>query len=119
MQPDSIIELTEALRVFAKERDWDQFHSVKNLLLALTGEVGELVEIFQWLDEEQIEQLGHVERQNVQKELADIFLYLLRLADKLDVDLRDAALKKLESNAQKYPIGLAKGNAVKYNKRTK
>lgn len=110
-------QLSIELRRFAEDRDWDQFHSVKNLILALTGEVGELAEVFQWLSEAQIDNLSREDRKRAAEEMADVFLYLLRLSDKLDVNLIEAAFKKLEVNAVKYPINEAKGNAVKYNRR--
>ena len=111
-------QLSIELRRFAGDRDWDQFHSVKNLILALTGEVGELAEVFQWLSEAQIDNLSREDRKRAAEEMADVFLYLLRLSDKLDVNLIEAAFKKLEVNAVKYPINEAKGNAVKYNRRS-
>ena len=117
MPDQNIQELQVALRNFANDRDWDQFHSVKNLLMALTGEVGELVEIFQWLDEEQINQLDDSAKESIAGEIADVLLYLLRIADKLNIDPSDAAWQKLKINAEKYPISLSKGNATKYNRR--
>lgn len=112
-------QLIMMLRQFASERDWDKFHNPKNLVMALSGEVGELSDIFQWLtlEESQKGNLSSAQLNDVEEELADIFLYLLRIADKLDINLENAALKKLEINKEKYPISLAKGNAVKYNKR--
>ena len=114
----NIKEIQEKLAKFAEERDWDQFHSPKNLVMALTSEVGELNELFQWLTEEQSsmkDDIGKVEE--IRKEIADIFIYLLRLADKLDIDIEEAIREKIEINAKKYPIDLAKGNATKYNRR--
>ena len=92
------------LAKFAKERNWDQFHSPKNLSMALSGEVGELVELFQWLTEEKskIESLGDDMVSRVKEELADIFIYLLRLADKLNVDLEAAVRNKINVNTAKY-----------------
>ena len=113
-----IKEIQDKLAKFAEERDWDQFHSPKNLVMALTSEVGELNELFQWLTEEQSsmkDDIGKVEE--IRKEIADIFIYLLRLADKLDIDIEEAVREKIEINAKKYPIDLAKGNATKYNRR--
>lgn len=104
------------LREFAKERDWDQFHSPKNFSMALIVECGELVEHFQWLTDEQSKKLTPDTLEEVRLEMADIFLYLLRLADKLDVDLVSAANDKIKLNAEKYPIEKAKGLATKYNK---
>ena len=114
----NIKEIQDKLAKFAEERDWDQFHSPKNLVMALTSEVGELNELFQWLTEEQSsmkDDIGKVEE--IRKEIADIFIYLLRLADKLDIDIEEAIREKIEINAKKYPIDLAKGNATKYNRR--
>lgn len=117
MDCQNLSDLREALASFAQDRDWDQFHSVKNLILALVGEVGELSEVFQWLNEEQISNLNEEDRDRAEEELADVFLYLIRLADKLDIDLIEAANAKLLLNAEKYPVEAAKGNAVKYNRR--
>lgn len=112
-------ELRDKLRAFADERDWDQFHTPKNLVMALSGEVGELTEIFQWLSNEESkkENLSESQLACIEEEIADIYLYLIRLADKLDIELNQAAIKKIEINAEKYPVSLAKSNAVKYNKR--
>ena len=113
-----IKEIQKNLAKFAEERDWDQFHSPKNLAMALTSEVGELNELFQWLTEEQSsmkDDIGKIEE--IRKEIADIFIYLLRLADKLDIDIEEAVREKIEINGKKYPIDLAKGNATKYNRR--
>ena len=117
MDCQNLSDLREALASFAQDRDWDQFHSVKNLILALVGEVGELSEVFQWLNEAQISNLNEEDRDRAEEELADVFLYLIRLADKLDIDLIEAANAKLSLNAEKYPVEAAKGNAVKYNRR--
>jgi len=103
-----------ALRTFAKERDWDQFHTPKNLASALIVEAGELLEHFQWMDRGDREDLSARQRQHVALEMADVFLYLIRLADKLGVDLLDAAHRKLELNALKYPAALARGSSKKY-----
>jgi len=109
-----IKEIQDKLAKFAEERDWDQFHSPKNLAMALTSEVGELNELFQWLTEEQSK---NVDNDEIRQEIADIFIYILRLADKLNINIEDAVIEKMEINAKKYPIDLAKGNATKYNKR--
>src|SRR3954452_8783796 len=104
--PDSIrdlADLRERLRRFARERDWDQFHSPKNLAMALIAEAAEVVEHFQWLSTAQSENLSHEKRAMVADELADVLLYLVRLADKLDVDLLAAAGHKLQRNEAKYP----------------
>ena len=102
------------LREFAKERDWDQFHSPKNLAMALSVEVAEIVEHFQWLTEEQSKNLPNDKLEEVETELADTFIYIVRLADKLEIDLLAAAHSKVEVNERKYPVGKSKGNAKKY-----
>lgn len=111
---NGLIELRDALRRFAAERDWDQFHSPKNLASALVVEAAELLERFQWLTEDQSGALSAEDKQNVADELADVFIYLVRLADKIDVDLIDAARDKIARNAEKYPVEKARGNAKKY-----
>ena len=107
-------EIRNELRRFAAEREWDQFHSPKNLATALTVEAAELLEHFQWLTEAESQNLEGEEREKVILELADVFLYLIRLADKLDADLFEAAQRKLIINAKKYPVSLSKGRAKKY-----
>lgn len=107
--------LTGALRRFAAERDWDQFHSPKNLAAALTVEAAELLEHFQWLTEEQSRNLSPDKRLAVSHELADVFLYLLQIADKLQIDLVAAAEQKLELNDLKYPAAQARGTSRKYS----
>ncbi len=115
MPPDELSDLKQRLRDFARERDWDQFHSPKNLVMALAVEAGELVEQFQWLTEQQTTQLAPEKKQKVEEELADVLLYLIRLADKLDVDLMAAARRKIELNARKYPADRVRGSAKKYD----
>ena len=112
-----IQELHDKLNIFYKERDWLQFHTPKNLVMALTGEVGELSEIFQWLTPEQSQSImiDDVKAQAVKDELADIFIYTISLADKLGVDIVEAANNKVEHNAQKYPVSKSRGNAKKYS----
>lgn len=107
--------LTGALRDFAAARQWEQFHSPKNLACALSVEAAELLEHFQWLTEEQSRNLGAEKRLAVSHELADVFLYLLQLADKLQIDLAAAAGQKLQLNASKYPVTQARGSSRKYN----
>lgn len=109
-------KLMKELKVFAEERDWDQFHSVKNLSMALSVEVSELVEIFQWLSEEQSNSAKNDPKLKfkAEEEVADIFIYLLRIAGKLNIDLESVVKSKLKKNAEKYPVELAKGNAKKY-----
>lgn len=109
-----LMMLRDKLRDFAKARDWDQFHSPKNLSMALMVEVAEMMEHFQWLTEAQSLDLAKQNKDAVSEELADILLYLVRLADKLEVDLLDAALLKLEKNAIKYPADRVRGSAKKY-----
>jgi dCTP diphosphatase len=103
------------LRRFADERDWDQFHSPKNLAMALIVEAAELVEHFQWLTEEQSQTLSPKKLAEVEQEIADIQIYLIRLADKLGVDMEKAVNAKIELNAKKYPAEKVRGSAVKYS----
>ena len=103
------------LREFAAERDWDQFHSPKNLSMALIVEAAELVEHFQWLSEKQSKKLPADKLAEVEQEIADIQIYLIRLADKLGVDMEKAVNAKIELNAKKYPADKVRGSAVKYN----
>ena len=113
---DSMETLRARLREFIAERDWDQFHNPKNLAMALIAEAGELVEHFQWLTAEQADRLTPETLAEVELELADVFIYLVELADQLKVDLLAAAGRKLALNAQKYPVEKARGRATKYNK---
>ncbi len=106
--------LKHRMRDFADTREWNQFHSPKNLAMALSAEVSEIIEHFQWLTEEQSKNLPQNKLDEVATELADTLLYLVRLADKLDIDLLTAAQDKIELNEQKYPVEKAKGNAKKY-----
>ena len=99
--------LEAALQNFADERDWKRYHSPKNLAMALTGEVGELVELFQWLTEDESNRAGQdpATARAVRDELADVLMFLVRLASVLDVDLDEAVAQKLAANAKKYPAG--------------
>jgi len=98
------VRLEEKLAEFARERDWDRFHTPRNLLLALTGEVGELTEIFQWLTDGEAETIMASDKaEHVRQEVADVFLYLMRLAMVLGIDLDAAVQNKIVMNAQKYP----------------
>jgi dCTP diphosphatase len=106
------------LREFADSRDWNQFHSPKNLSMALSVEASEIVEHFQWLTEEQSKNLPQNTLNEVATELADTLLYLIRLADKLDIDLLTAAQNKIDLNEKKYPVSQSKGNAKKYTEFT-
>jgi NTP pyrophosphatase (non-canonical NTP hydrolase) len=112
-----VARLQEAIARFARERDWDPFHSPKNLAMALTGEVGELVELFQWLSEADSHRVAHdpATARRVRDEIADVLVYLVRLAAVLDVDLDEAVRSKLASNALKYPVDRARGTAKKYS----
>jgi dCTP diphosphatase len=112
--PASFEGLRDALRQFALDRDWDQFHSPKNLAIALSVEAGELLEHFQWTSETESTRLNPEQHAKVQEEVADVFLYLIRLADKLGIDLPAAALAKIVVNAKKYPVGKARGSSKKY-----
>ena len=103
------------LREFNEERDWDQFHSPKNLTMALAGEVGELIEHFQWLTEKESRELSGEKLEKASEEIADIQIYLIQLADKLNIDIGEAVEKKIEINRLKYPQDKAKGSAKKYN----
>jgi len=106
-------DLRNQLREFARVRDWEQFHSPKNLAMAMIVEAAELTEHFQWLTEVQSQALDPEKREQVAQELADVLLYLVRLADRLDIDLMDAAQRKLVINAQKYPADKVRGSAKK------
>jgi NTP pyrophosphatase (non-canonical NTP hydrolase) len=107
--------LREHLRAFAAERDWDRFHSPKNLAMALAGEAGELLEVFQWRTEEESYALDPQALAQAREELADLLIYLVRLADKLDIDLLAAATDKIATNARKYPADRVRGSAKKYS----
>ncbi len=111
-----IEKIQNKLREFSKERDWEQFHSPKNLSMALSVEVAELVEIFQWSQSGGMDEIANKKtRKEIEKEIADIFIYTLKIADLLNMDLEKAALEKIEENAKKYPIESSKGKAIKYD----
>lgn len=101
---DSLAGLRERLRRFAAERQWEQFHTPKNLAMSAAIEAAELMEHFQWLTPEQSRALGAAQKQEVAHEIADVLLYLIRLADVLDIDPVAAAAAKIELNARKYPV---------------
>lgn len=111
----NIGKIQSQLAAFAKERDWDQFHSPKNLSMALAGESGELLEIFQWLTQGGSERsaLSDDQLQSATDELADILIYALRLADRLDINLETAIAEKIKKNAARYTIEVSRGNAEK------
>jgi len=115
MKPQSLQQLAEHLRRFAADRDWEQFHSPKNLAMALSVEVAEIVEHFQWLTEAQSRDLAAEKQAEVAEELADALIYLVRLADQMGVDLLDAAERKLAVNETKYPAERVRGSAKKYS----
>jgi len=114
MPQDCLTILTQRLRDFAAARDWERFHSPKNLAMALAAETGELLEHFQWLTEAQSRELDPSQRDLVAAELADVLLYLLRLADRLGVDLKTAAERKIAVNEKRYPVDRVRGSAKKY-----
>ena len=114
MTSDPLIELREALRAFAAERAWDEFHSPKNLAISLSVEAAEVLEHFQWITEDDSRRLSRESLLKVEQEMADILLYLVRLSDKLGVDLLQAAQRKMKLNAEKYPVDKSKGTSKKY-----
>lgn len=109
-----LAELRERLRAFVAERDWDRFHSPKNLAMALSVEASELVELFQWLTEEESAALDGERRRRAAEELADILWFLVRIADRLDIDLLEAAESKYAENVRKYPVDRVRGQSKKY-----
>lgn len=111
---DRLDLLRERLRAFVQERDWEKFHAPKNLAMAMIVEAAELVEHFQWATEQESRELSPEKRAEVAQEIADTFIYLLRLSDVLDIDLIAAAHAKMDQNAQKYPAELARGRNDKY-----
>lgn len=117
MKPLDIQKISNEITKFAVEREWDQFHSIKNLSMALSVEASELLEISQWLTEEQSNQIKDDPKlkARVEEEVADVFVYLLRIVNKSGIDLESAVLNKLKKNAEKYPVELSKGNAKKYS----
>jgi NTP pyrophosphatase (non-canonical NTP hydrolase) len=114
--PSPLDDLRDRLRAFAAEREWEPFHTPKNLAMALSVEAAELLEHFQWLTPEASMALDPDTRAGVREELADVLLYLVRLADRLDVDLIEAAHDKMRLNALKYPVERARGSSRKYDR---
>lgn len=106
--------IQEIIQKFSDDRGWNKYHSPKNLTMALSGETGELVEIFQWLTEEESFKLDDKQKINAQDEIADIAIYLLKLSKSLDINLEDAILEKMKKNEKKYPIELVKNHFKKY-----
>ena len=116
MKPD-LNELTRRLIEFRDERDWRQFHSLKNLIMSAALETAEIMELLQWKDDEAVERAARQDSQfraRLAEECADVFLYLLLICERADIDLTEAAAAKIELNARKYPVEKAKGNAKKY-----
>lgn len=111
---DNLDALRLCIREFAEAREWQPFHTPKNLVMALSVEAAELLEPFQWLTPEQSCELNAEQREAVRQEIADVLIYLTRLADLLDIDLLEAAADKLVLNARKYPVDKARGNALKH-----
>jgi dCTP diphosphatase len=111
----TLSKLRDILRRFAADRDWDQFHSPKNLATALIVEAAELLEHFQWMTEPDSKALTAQQLVSVRQEMADVLIYLVRLADKLDVDLLEAAREKIKDNALKYSVEKARGSSRKYS----
>lgn len=109
-----IKKIKEIIKKFSEDRDWEQFHSPKNLSMALSVEASELLEIFQWLTEEESYKLSDSKKQHTKEEVADIAIYLLRICMKLDINLEEAILEKMKKNEEKYPVEKAKGSAKKY-----
>ena len=109
--------IKEKLKQFSKERDWEQYHSPKNLAMALSVEVAELVEIFQWSNDGGIKEVENEQtRKEIEEEIADIFNYLMKFVDLMDIDLEKISLEKIQKNDEKYPVEKSKGNSEKYNK---
>ncbi|NEZ04289.1 nucleotide pyrophosphohydrolase [Wenzhouxiangella sp. XN201] len=111
-----LAEFKQQFRQFVADRDWAQFHSPKNLAMALAGEVGELLELFQWLTQEESRNLPNDAKQAVAHEIADIQIYLAAISDRLGIDIGPAVAEKMKLNAEKYPADLARGTALKYSK---
>lgn len=116
MTPKNLSALRDAIRNFAQARDWEQFHTPKNLVMALSVETAELMEHFQWLTGAQSQQLDSQTKAEVAQEIADVLIYLTRLADVLDIDPLQAAFDKIQINAQKYPVEKSRGHNTKYDK---
>ena len=114
-EPGELARLRAIVRQFVDERDWDQFHTPKNLSSALAVEAAELLEHFQWLKDGRAEELGPDKLVEVRHEMADVLVYLVRLADKLDVDLMAAVEEKMVLNRAKYPADKVRGDARKYH----
>jgi NTP pyrophosphatase (non-canonical NTP hydrolase) len=112
---DTLIKLKLQIRDFVCDRNWEQFHTPKNLAISLCVEAAELLEPFQWMASGDSQELSDTKRKGVAHEMADVLIYLIRLADKLDIDLSDAVREKLEINAKKYPADRVYGDPRKYD----
>ncbi len=108
-------DLIEQIKAFNRERDWEKYHSPKNLSMALSVEVAELLEVFQWLTEDESRHLSPAKKQAVEEEIGDVTILLLALAEELGLDILEAARKKLQRNREKYPVHKSRGRAEKYN----
>jgi dCTP diphosphatase len=117
MKKIDLQKINTEIENFVKERNWDQFHSIKNLSMALSVESSELVEIFQWMKEEDSNHVrdDQITMQRIEDEVADIFVYLMRIISKTNIDLEKAVETKMRKNAEKYPVDKVKGNSKKYN----
>ena len=110
-------KISERLKKFSKDRNWEQYHSPKNLAMALSVEVAELVEIFQWSNDGGTKEIKDPEtRKQIEEEIADIFNYLVKFVDLMDIDLEKISLEKIQKNDEKYPVEKSKGKSEKYNK---
>ncbi|WP_200873722.1 nucleotide pyrophosphohydrolase [Candidatus Magnetobacterium casense] len=110
----TIEDLRKELREFARQRDWEKFHTPKNLAMALSVEVAEVVEIFQWLTQQESTTLDADKLRHLREEIGDVFIYLTNLADQFDIDPLEAAMEKLRHNRDKYPADVVRGKAAKY-----
>lgn len=113
--PKDIASLLDKIKRFRDERDWKQFHNHKDMAISIVLEASELLEHFQWKNDEEIEKAAKEKKQEIEEEIADIFLYLLELSNNLGIDIIEAAERKMEKNEIKYPVGKAKGIAKKYD----
>ncbi len=117
MKKIDLERIHQEIETFIRERDWDQFHSVKNLSMALSVESSELAEIFQWMKEDESNAVkSNAEiKAKLQEEIADVFIYLFRISEKAEIDLESAVLQKIKKNAEKYPVEKSRGNSRKYD----
>jgi NTP pyrophosphatase (non-canonical NTP hydrolase) len=113
--PSDLQNIRDQIRSFVEERDWDQFHTPKNLAMALSVEAAELLEPFQWMQTGNLAELDNKKLEQIRHEMADVLVYLIRLADKLDVDLSAAFSEKMALNRAKYPADKVRGDARKYS----